>query len=149
MLNVEFVKQFAEFGAILAGFSMAIAFSLLLHNGTKPVPPVAAPDLPSWVLPVAAGAFLMSALVLVLGELLAAWVLSIYNALPKDSVPPPQVVSGAEWVFYLTIVGALALLVGIAISGRLRSIRLGAFTVALSILALVGAILLSLLLSPT
>lgn len=32
MLNIEFVNQFSAFGAILAGFSMSIAYSFFLHK---------------------------------------------------------------------------------------------------------------------
>lgn len=130
MLNVEFVKQFSEFGAILAGFSMAIAYSFILHkcnsNSTRAIQ--------------IGGAFLVSAIFLILGVLLAAWTLTI-NAKIGEGIPPSDaVLSGAKILLYLTAAGGISLLVGIGLSGFMQSKNFGRFTAILAILGLLAAV---------
>ncbi len=148
MLNVEFVKQFAGFGAILAGFSMAIAYSLLLHAQPANTAQSMPTERYTKLLQTAAGAFFVSAIVLVLAVFLAAWTLSIFNLIPEGQPTPDGLIHSADWVFYLTLGGGLALLVGVAISGFIRSKPLGFVTATLSSLALVAAAIAYFMLTP-
>jgi hypothetical protein len=133
MLNVEFVTQFAAFGAILAGFSMSIAFSLILHSNASSKPS-------RGLMQTTGGAFLTSAVVLALAVFLAAVILSIHAQTPPGLPPTSRVVQGANLLFYVTAAGGLAMLVGTALSGFIRSKRFGAFTVTLALLSLVAAV---------
>ena len=134
MLNAEFVTQFAAFGAILAGFSMSIAFSLILHKASS-----ATPKDP--LIQTTAAAFLVSAAVLVVGCFLAALTLSIAAQSQPGLPTPPNVLLAAKLLFYVTSAGGLAMLTGIALSGFIRSKRLGRCTVTLAVLSLVAAVL--------
>ena len=114
MLNVQFVTQFAAFGAILAGFSMSIAFSILLHSSEKPKEKLEQ---------FTAGAFLTSALILVLAAFLAALVLSVHaqnsvslsgeDLIPETGSQAPLLVRSANALFYVIALGGVAMLTGL------------------------------------
>lgn len=132
MLNVEYVNQFASFGAILAGFSMSIAYSFFLHKEESNKPN-------QNLLHYTGGAFLASAVLLILGVFLASLVLSVHSANGVQNAPTPSVLKGADWVFYITLFGALSMLIGVALSGFSRTKRLGFFTATMALLAAIGS----------
>ena len=134
MLNVEFINQFASFGAILAGFSMSIAYSFFLHiDDTN--------EAKHTLLQFIGGAFLASAVFLILGVFLASLVLSVHSANGSPDPPTPTVLRGANWVFTLTLIGAASMLIGIGSSGFIRTDRLGAFSIIVAVVGAIGSVI--------
>lgn len=147
MLNVEFVTQFAAFAAILAGFSMSIAFAVILRSNSSSNPRVEQ---------LTAGAFLLSALVLMLSVFIAALVLSINAQSANLGQPdsPDQIgrpaaqrlVQAANLTYYLSLIGGLFMMAGLGASGFIRSRKMGRFTatasLAMAALAVVIAVVL-------
>ena len=133
-LNVEYINQFATFGAILAGFSMSIAYSVILHkDGSK--------ETISKLMHFIGGAFLTSAVSLVLGGFLAALVLSVHSANGQPDPASPIVLNGADLSFAITLIGLISMLVGIGASGYIKTKHFGRFTKYLAMLTGAGAII--------
>ena len=134
VLNLEFVQVFFEFGAILAGFSMAIASSFILQErktgeqGYGQLQRVGVP-------------FIISSILLILGVFLAALILSVNAQVPENQNQPGPLINAADWLFRVTIAGGISMLVGMGLSGFVWSKGLGILTSVLSFCAFMVSVL--------
>ena len=112
---------------------MSIAYSVILHkDGSK--------ETNSTLMHLIGGAFLTSAVSLILGGFLAALVLSVHYANGQPDPASPIVLNGADLSFVITLIGLLSMLVGIGASGYVKTKCFGRFTKYLAIFTGVGAI---------
>lgn len=131
-INLEFVKQFATFGSILAGFSIAIAFDLIgkTDNNTQDK------KQKCFLISLTASFFLVTSVILILAVFLSSLLISVHEITPDK----PQLLWGADILFYLVVCGTTSMLAGIGISGFIKSAKLGIFTAAISAVCFLSAI---------
>ena len=133
MLNVDFLKEFTTFAAILAGFSLTVTFRVMLH----PLPPSKCQIRAQNILTIA---FLIASVLMILAVLLSALLISVQARLSNGQPATPEMLNSAILSFFLIAFGSLVILVGIGASGFIISKGFGIFTIIISSLSAISGI---------